>query len=325
MATSRRAVALSFVDSTLGGRRRISVVGALLLVVGAALGCASAPDTTEEDFVGAEAESEAALKTSEHEEITERYCQSEGLSERFCQHLGAEAFNVDRREWDNSSAHAVMGNGQSMCAAARATQERLRQLGSEIHATLRKSQLTKDDGNRLASSLGRALHTLQDNCAHEGMPNPQHSWYSNRGVCASSGEDPDKAPKALQCAHTETLTALKYFVEAMRTAGHAPASLTADFAPQKRNPSRQQACTFLDEWQQFDGKDRRWDNSDTVPSFRTTFIRTFQTGRSSGDVCRDLSPAPARPTVRISNPSCGLLQLYCAGGDDNAENPLDRH
>jgi hypothetical protein len=204
---------------------------------------------------------------------------------------------------------------QKSCDAAAAVQARLRRRGAEIRGLVRKGTLTREETNALASSLGRALHTIQDNCAHEGMSNPQHAWYSNRGWCLSSGEDPDEHEAAIQCARDETWAVLQAVVKTARDAGVRLSDLRADRVS-TWNPSREQVCTFLREWEDFDGRDRRWDNRVTVPAFRKTLISKLSTGADERDVCASrpsiATPSPRAP-VAVSDPLCFTTRLYCIG------------
>ena len=297
----------------------VLTVASTLFTALALEGCASPGGDADEE---SPATTESPLKTTAHQQISVADCESVGLGRSFCERVGAEAFDVDSREWDNLEAHAMPTLRQSQCDAAAAVQGRLRRRGAEIRAILAKHQLTLGDGDALASSLGRALHTIQDNCAHEGMTNPQHSWYSNRGYCLSDGEDPDERQSALDCAARESVAVLKAFADAVRAAGYRPDALGVSAALGTVNPDRDQVCAFLHEWQSFDGVDRRWDNTLTLPAFRATFIDALTTGAAVADVCTGL-PAVAgrspiaiktpRPRVAVSYPLCFTEEVYCVG------------
>jgi hypothetical protein len=290
----------------------------VLASIGAlAVGCASPPPEEE-----AAATTESPLKTTAHQQISIAECEAAGISRSFCERVGAEAFNVDSQEWNNLEAHAMPTLQQSQCDAAAAVQGRLRRRGAEIRAILAKHTITYGDGDALASSLGRALHTIQDNCAHEGMTNPQHSWYSNRGWCLSDGEDPDEKQAALDCAARESVAVLKAFADAARAAGYHPETLGVSAALGTVDPDRDQVCSFLHEWSQFDGFDRRWDNAVTLPAFRDTFIAAFTTGAAVADACTGLPVAAGhspiaiknpRPRASVSYPLCFTTEVYCVG------------
>ena len=56
----------------------------------------------------------------------------------------------------------------------------------------------------LSSELGRALHSLQDNCGHHGMVDPPHAFLAVEDTCSGTGEHPDSQDDALACAREET-------------------------------------------------------------------------------------------------------------------------
>jgi hypothetical protein len=293
------------------------LAGPLLAGAVIATGCTAAP--AEQENV---AETDSPLKTDEHQRTTSYLCLDAGLSQAFCARLAAEAFNVDRIEWNNLEAHAMNSGSQTLCDAAASTQARLRRRGGEIHALLAQHTLQPADMDALASSLGRALHTIQDNCAHEGMTNPQHSWYSNRGWCLSDGEDPDEQASAIQCARDETWTVMLAFVQAVKNAHYQVAAIGSSSSLGTANPDRDQVCSFLREWQNFDGRDHRWDNAVTIPAFRSTFIEKFTTGADVADVCQGLQPVDGhspiaihtpRARVAVSDPLCFTTKAYCLG------------
>jgi hypothetical protein len=294
------------------------VVSALVATCLASVGCATEVPEEEQPT----STEESPLKTKEHAAISGDLCRAAGINSDFCTRLAAEAFDVDYLEWNNLSAHAMPMLGQSQCDAAAATQARLRGLGAQIHGLLAKTTLYPADKDQLANALGRALHTIQDNCAHEGMNNPQHSWYSNRGWCLSNGEDPDENPAAIECARNETWTVLLAFVQAVQTARYRPSDLSADTNLGSWNPGRDQVCSFLREWQQFDGRDHRWDNTKTAPAFRQTLIEAFRGGQAVADVCTGLTAASGhspiavtrpRAPVAVSDPLCFTTKAYCFG------------
>ena len=172
----------------------VLVVASAGLTVGCAVEPAAEPPSQTQD----------PLKTKDHSAITGAACRAHGLGESFCSRVQAEAFNVDHDEWTTLAAHSQPEAGQSQCEAALAVQTRLHSLGGEMHQIMSEGIPDGASVDKLAKALGRSLHTIQDNCAHHGMSNPQHAWYSIRDWCISSGEDPDSAPEALQCAREET-------------------------------------------------------------------------------------------------------------------------
>jgi hypothetical protein len=288
-----------------------------LVTLATLAGCATQPDDeTQESQVA------SPLKTTDHQNITAICCAGAGFGSAFCDRLAAEAHNVDAWEWFTLAAHAMPEANQSQCDAAAAVQERLRQRGSDIRALLAQPVITTTYANQLASALGRALHAVQDNCAHEGMTNPQHSWYSNRGYCLSDGEDPDTAPAAIQCAWTETVTALTYFADAVRASHHQLGDLVPEGGFPIVDPVRDQICSFLHEWTNFDGVDRRWNNGVMTPALRNTLIWAFSAGYRGPNACDNLLAVPGssplailtpRAWVPVSDPMCFTEKVYCIG------------
>jgi hypothetical protein len=282
-----------------------------------AVGCTTQPaDDSEESSVA------SPLKTQDHYAITVQNCLQWGFSMGFCARVGSEAFNVDAQEWDNLTAHAMPYWTQSQCDAVAAVQGRLRSLGTDARAVLAKPVWTGSDADRLASDLGRALHTIQDNCAHEGMTNPQHAWYSINGYCLSDGEDPDTAPAALQCASGETRAIFYTLAYAVRTFGHQLEGLVPDSGLGTVDPSRAQVCSFLAQWSDFDGYDRRWDNGVVANTFRDTMIHALTDGANVPNACDGLptvaghSPIAVRSPrwpVSVSDPMCFTQKVYCFG------------
>src|SRR5262249_47822173 len=155
-----------------------------------------------------------ALKAAAHAEITRTQCGRTGLPPTFCARLATEVQNVDATEWTKLEAHAQIDRGQTACEAAGAAATRLVTLGSAVRAALAGSAVDASvfAGDAIAQNLGRALHTIQDNCAHHGQPNPQHAWHTLRSRCAFTGEDPDSQQEALTCAWAETDQIMAAFV-----------------------------------------------------------------------------------------------------------------
>src|SRR5262249_9205434 len=160
-----------------------------------------------------------ALKQSEHSKITMAACANAGLPDEFCERVADEVYDVDAFEWNDLSAHAQIDSGQTACDAANAARERLRVLGGDIRGLLSQLDWSSTAPTHVAVALGRSLHTLQDNCAHHGMPNPQHAWWSLSDQCRSTSLSPDITPSAIACARVETDYAFATFRSAMAQAG----------------------------------------------------------------------------------------------------------
>src|SRR3569623_1408635 len=80
---------------------------------------------------------------------------------------------------------------------------------------------TYDRAGAIASSIGRALHTVQDDCAHHGMPNPQHAWFSLADYCEGTATNPDVQDSAISCARAETAAVMKVAADAIQSTGLA--------------------------------------------------------------------------------------------------------
>lgn len=81
------------------------------------------------------------------------------------------------------------------------------------------------------------------------------------------------------------------------------------------NPSRKNACEFLYEWKQYDGKDGRWNNEVVVPAFRRTLLDALEADRKSENLCdgRSLAVPNRRSEVRVADPFCITLKTFCLG------------
>src|SRR5690349_8520413 len=129
-----------------------------------------------------------ALNQNVHEQISHDGCVAVGLPDEFCERVGTEAYNVDAYEWRDPSAHAQIPNTGNTCAAVNASLGRLQALGSDIRTSLARlaGAPSQAVATHIAMQLGRALHTIQDDCAHHGMPNAQHAWASRVDTCSGS-------------------------------------------------------------------------------------------------------------------------------------------
>ncbi len=295
----------------------LSLLALLALVVGATaagVGCAAAPSDD-----GNTAETTAsALETKDHSKITGASCHDAKLPEAFCTRLQQEAFNVDHNEWTDLSAHSQTEFGQSTCDAAAATQKRLHDLGADVRTILGSDHdsASPSTANDLAHALGRAMHTIQDNCAHSGMSNEQHAWLDDQDVCVAPDMNPDTKPEALQCAREESAAVMTAFHDALVAANMNPADLSAATAITESNPSRKQACTFIKRWKQWDGVDSRWDNELTRRDFRKTLTTAFSVEARTADLCADgatLTSPTQEPKVEVTDPWCPGLSIFCIG------------
>ncbi|MFO0572146.1 MAG: hypothetical protein U0263_41365 [Polyangiaceae bacterium] len=253
-------------------------------------------------------------------------CWKQKLPSEFCDAVGAAAYNVDHYEWDTLAAHGQPEVGQSKCDAANATVDRIRTLAQEMRSI---SQAQSSYDPALAVALGRALHTIQDNCAHSGMPNPEHAWFSLSDSCADTNDSPDVQPGAVACAEQETALAFDTFVKAIQvpTPPPPPDHDTNNNPNPQFWPSRGGVCDFLKSATTWDGTDRRWNNQVVVPAVQDQLYKNLlvDPNAPSNDVCAGgeaaLEPLAPVPNLDTSHPTewCTTISLYCAGKADGVD------
>lgn len=292
----------------------LSVLALVLVAASVGVGCSAAPS---EDGPTAETTA-SSLETKDHSKITGASCVAAKLPAAFCTRLQQEAFNVDHNEWTDLSAHSQTELGQSTCDAAAATQKRLHDLGGEVRALLASDHDAAPAAlaNDLAHALGRAMHTIQDNCAHSGMTNEQHAWLDDEDVCVADNMNPDTKPAALQCAREESAAVMAAFHDALVAAKLDPETLGSATAITENNPSRAQACAFIKGWKKWDGVDSRWDNDKTRKSFRHILTTAFEKDVTPTDLCAggaSITSPTQEPTIDVTDPWCPGLSLFCIG------------
>jgi uncharacterized protein (TIGR03382 family) len=183
-----------------------------------------------------------------------------------------------------------------------------------------------------AISLGRALHIVQDECAHHGMTNQEHAFYSLTQQCSGDQVSPDVQPAALACARTRT-------AEVMALAAHALADapwntaydLCTDWGSDSQRdkcenaalPSPFMACDFLAEHKDWDGDDSTWHPTRVgdalVASFGAGLAGTPATRSMCGaDASAIDPPNPRAPlTDRSKKLGCFSTSLGCLGKVDD--------
>lgn len=174
--------------------------------------------------------------------------------------MGAAAYNVDRYEWEDLAAHAQPEEGASKCQAANNAVARIRTLAQEMRTI---SEASTSYNPELAVAVGRALHTIQDNCAHSGIPNPAHAWFSLSDSCLKTSLSPDVQPQAIACAEAETQRAMQVFASVIQVPTPPPDPSGRGSSPQQDPqffPPRGGVCDFLKSAVTWDGVDRRWNN-----------------------------------------------------------------
>lgn len=278
-----------------------------------------------------------ALKPGKHAELAQDSCAAAGLPAEFCRRVATEDYDTDSREWDDLSAHAQIDDGQTPCQAADAAAGRLWRLGEDLHgelATIAASP-SEDDVGTAAAALGRALHTLQDNCAHQGMPNPQHAWASVSDYCDNTALSPDIQPDAFTCARTESDAAMATVAAAIQRAGVADAlgELACPEPPGAQPgdrgvcddrflPGPIDACSFMARAHDWDGIDHTWNNAIVTPALRAAFLAGLAGEPAPGPMCGGdetaLTPAVHASMVDVSAgpASCITLEVFCLGKAD---------
>jgi hypothetical protein len=263
----------------------------------------------------------AALDQAKHRDISANSCKAAGLDEEFCDHIGAAAYNVDSSEWTTLAAHAQPEDGQSLCDGANAAEARVSSLGSEIASAL-KLPPSADRVNALADAMGRALHTLQDNCAHKGVSNQEHGWLSLSDSCQGTTISPDVQPDAVACAQTETEAVMNDFADALYYAGVGNDEQYQSSHVFTHWPSRGGVCEFLTGADNWDGTDNRWNNGLVTPGLRQAFLDGMAEQAPGIDFCSYSASELANPNpwdaVDVSGGAkwCLKLDAFCVGKAD---------
>jgi MYXO-CTERM domain-containing protein len=274
-----------------------------------------------------------ALNQSKHQEIAVASCTAAGMPSAFCQRVGVEVYNVDANEFNDLSAHSQIPDGASACDSANASLWRVFWLGTQIRSvTVAVGYQASHDGHtQLAQHIGRALHTIQDNCAHHGMPNPQHAWHSLKDTCNGTTESPDLVPAAFACARNETDAVFTAFIEALHDNGGDFAQL-ADVSSEDDThwPAYTDVCDFLGSASNWDGADRRWDNGVVRPALTAQLVAAIGGADSSqfARVCSSddqVLPQYSDGNLDVSGgaQSCIKIHTFCLGKADspNAQPP----
>lgn len=264
-----------------------------------------------------------ALEPAKHRSIAEKACADVHLPDAFCRRMGQQAYETDYKEWTNLSAHAQRELGEDRCTAADKALWRVDQLGREAIAKTRAG-----DYEAGAIALGRAVHTLQDECAHHGMTNQEHAYLSLTQTCTDQDSSPDIQPDALACATTRTHDVFVAVAAALEgTRWSYVDSICQDY---NNNDSCQlaslptpfQACDFLAEHSDWDGEDSRW-NSDIVGP---RLVAAFEGGlrgdaATPAPICPRttdaIDPPSPHPLVTNRDAGCGLIDITCLGKVDD--------
>ena len=276
-----------------------------------------------------------ALNQSKHFDITVSSCTHAGLPSAFCNRVGAEVYDVDANEFNDLSAHSQIPVGATACDAANASLWREFWLGGQVRGSIIAvgNHATKQGNDGLAQQLGRALHTIQDNCAHSGMPNPQHAWHSLKDVCQGTTESPDVQTPAFGCAANETDAIFSAFVDVLHDGGATFSSLTSVDGGDKDWPAYTDVCNFLGSAGDWDGQDRRWDLNVVRSALTDRFVRALYGADASqftylctgNDDSVDRTYSDGEVDTSGGAQSCLQIHAFCLGKADgvapNAEPP----
>jgi MYXO-CTERM domain-containing protein len=240
--------------------------------------------------------------------------------------VGSEVYNVDAYEFDDLSAHSQIPDGKSACDAGNDSVYRESWLGAEIRSGLANVAISpsEEGAAQVAVALGRALHTIQDNCAHHGMPNPQHAWHSLSDSCFGTSESPDLVPAAFNCAAAETDAVFAAFHGTVDEYGVGYADLDRADSAYTHWPSHGDVCAFLGSAGGWDGVDRRWNNAVMSPALRDQLVRSI-TSDDAGltDVCANgsIEALTSDPELDTSGGamSCLKIHAFCLGKADSAD------
>ncbi|HEY5947107.1 MAG TPA: hypothetical protein VIV40_16505 [Kofleriaceae bacterium] len=262
-----------------------------------------------------------ALQPAKHRELAEAACTGVGLPPAYCHRMGKAAFETDWHEWTNLAAHAQRELGEDRCTAADAALTRVDRLAREAVAKTRAG-----DAEGGAIALGRAIHTLQDECAHHGMTNQEHAFYSLTQACTDQDASPDVQPEAIACATTRTRDAFAAVASAL--AGTQWTSLgwlcrdseDRDTCQSASLPGPWNACSFLAEHEDWDGEDSRWDGSKVGSALMSAFGAGLSGGSTQHSACGSnpaaIDPAdPRAPTTNLEA-GCTLIDIACLGKVD---------
>lgn len=264
-----------------------------------------------------------ALEQSKHQELSHDACVEHGLPDRFCRQVGVEAYNVDHYEWDDPAAHGQMADDGTACDGADAVMTRELALGQEIRHRIENLAYSpsRAENDALARAIGRALHTVQDDCAHSGMPNVEHAWMSMSDTCDGTSVSPDVQPDAIDCARGATDVVMSTIVDTMSDWGLEKASLAQTDVDETHWPSYGDVCSFLGEAPTWDGVDRHWDNAIVLPAVRGVLTWAITSDDAyAWDVCYDAPDGILvswTDDVDVSDPpDCAKISVFCLGKAD---------
>jgi hypothetical protein len=272
-----------------------------------------------------------ALNQSVHYQISVDACTAAGGPKEFCEQVGVAAHNVDDYEFNTLAAHSQMEDGQDACTAANLAIWRVFWFGQQMRPLAIQAAISPNPSvtSALAQDLGRALHTIQDDCAHSGMPNPEHAWKSLDDWCHGTQSSPDVQPEASTCAQAESAIIVDALFGVLEDNGAEKTVL--DNLPESSNhlTDYADACHFLGEAATWDGSDRRWDNSIVLPFMEHELVSAITDDNAQHAQVCDSAPdgilVSWEDDVDTSGgaPSCAAIHVFCLGkADEVAATPM---
>lgn len=285
--------------------------------------------------VGASAGPAIALAPAKHRAILEAACAEVDLPYEFCRRAGRADYETDYREWLTLAAHAQREVGQDRCSAADAAADRVEELGLAV-----ADAANRGDYGAAADQLGRAIHTLQDECAHHGMTNPEHAFYSMEQTCGEGDTSPDIQPAAIACATTRTRDVMRTVAAALASAdryamdrvcegygGGGDGGNQDTTCAQAALPTPVMGCHFLAEHRDWDGTDTAWDGATVGPALVAAFTDGLAGGAASRSVCagddRAIDPPSPHADVTDRDVGCALTDIGCLGRADDPNDGAD--
>lgn len=266
-----------------------------------------------------------ALEPGKHRSLAEKACADVHLPDAFCRRMGQEVYQTDYREWTNLSAHAQRELGEDRCTAADAALARVDRLAREVVAKTRAGDF---DGG--AAALGRAIHTLQDECAHRGMTNQEHAYYSLVQTCTDLDSSPDVQPEAIACAQSRTREVFAAVASALEGTSWAwvkdicidhTGDVDRDACQMAALPTPSMACDFLAEHDDWDGEDSRWNGDRVGPALVGAFEGGLRGDAPPAPICgtddRAIDPPSPHAFVGDRAAGCALIDITCLGKVDD--------
>jgi uncharacterized protein (TIGR03382 family) len=271
-----------------------------------------------------------ALDQSEHYDITYDACRAGGAPDVFCEQVATATHNVDNEEFFDMAAHGQMRDGQSACEGAHYAAWRVFWLGQRLRPLIQQAAIypTHNSISGFAKWLGRALHTIQDNCAHSGMPNPQHAWYSIHDFCSGAETSPDAQPEARTCAITETRAVFDAVYSVLADNGATKAELANVRDDSRHRTNLHDGCHYLGDADNWDGEDRRWDNNIVRPFLRKMLVNAITKDNAKFEyVCQNtteplLVDYDAPVDVSDGPDGCAIISIVCLGKADGDEEAM---